>query len=155
MAHLPNSYTFGVSLGQFQDITCANLAFFQDAQVKSDTATSQKYPKKLGHSHLDPELEARDARLGHFDQRATHAKHVADVNLILQHSLDGEILPELPESEISSTELALPVVIVLYRVYVGRFIDAAVTYGIRLLVPVEVQRPKHDPAAHRFLEDTR
>ena len=108
----------------------------------------------MGQAHLYAELVARNPRLCDFDERAAHAEDVADVDLIFQHPLDGEVLPELSEGKIHSTELALPVAVVLDRVHVGRLIDSTVAYKVRLPVPIEVQRPEHDPSADWLFEDS-
>ena len=72
---------------------------------------------------------------------------------VLEHPFHREVLTELPIPEVVTPEFALPVLVVLDAVRVGRLVNAAVGIQIRLPVPVQVQRAKHNPSRDRFLED--
>jgi hypothetical protein len=85
----------------------------------------------------------------------THAKDIAYIDVIFQHSLDGKVFTKLAEGEIVPSELALPVIVMLHRVRGRRPVNAAAVHKIRLCapigVPIGVRRSQHDGAPDRFL----
>jgi hypothetical protein len=77
VAHLPDRDPRGIGSDAIKAVARSNLALFQDAQVETHPATGQELLLESFQPQLQAELVARDARLGHFDQRAAHAKDVA------------------------------------------------------------------------------
>ena len=86
------------------------------------------------------------------NQGVTHAKDIAYIDVIVQHSLDGKVFSELAEGEIVPAEFALPVSVMLYLVRGRRAVDGTAVHKIRLSLPIEVRRSQHDGAPDRFLE---
>ena len=95
------------------EIARANLALFQDANVESETPRLQEAAVETLRLHLDAKFVAGDARLGDLEHRRADAESVADVNLVVEHPLDGEVLSELAEPKVRPAQLGLPVGVVL------------------------------------------
>ena len=59
---------------------------------------------------------ARHARLGDFEERPADPIAVADADFAVGQAVHGEVLSELPEGEIISLQLTLPIVIRIHLV---------------------------------------
>ena len=64
-----------------------------------------------GSSHADPDAVAGDARLRDFEDGGADLVAVADADLVVAESFDGEVLAELSVDEVVSSELAFPVAV--------------------------------------------
>ena len=150
---LADRHPLRVRLDPLDDVARAHLALSEDPHIEADSLVGQEPLRKLGQAHLERELRARCPRLADLHHRPAHPKHVTEMHDVLKHPFHREVLAELPKPEVVTPEFALPVLVVLDAVGVGRFVNAAVGVQIRLPVPVQVQRAKHDPSGDRFLED--
>src|SRR5262249_31406812 len=130
-----------------------HLALLEDSQIEADPFARQEPLRKRWDAHLERQLGARDAGFAHLDPRPTDLKDVAEMNALLEHPVDREVLAELPIAEVVSAQLTLPEVVVLDRVRVGRPMGPSVVLEIRLSVAVEVQHPEPDSFLDRLLED--
>ena len=137
----------------FDDITCANLTFFQHSKVESGPPTFQQVIVKALHTHLDRQLVARHSRLGHFEDRCPYSESVAHMNLVIEHLLDGEVLAELPKCEICSMKLTCPEGIVLEGINQDRSDLATMVDEVGLAISLDIQGLDLYPPTNRFLED--
>src|SRR4051812_36466233 len=81
------------------------------------------------------------ARLRHFKQRPADPVAVADANLAVGQAVHGEMFAELPEGEVTSLQLTLPVVISIHRVDKNGALFSAMTVQIALCAPVRTIYP--------------
>src|SRR5262249_59716584 len=94
--------------------------------------------------HADADPVAGDARLSDLEERVADSIAVADADLVVRETLDGEVLPELAVGEVISSKLALPVAVGVDLLDEHRAMLAAVRQAIRLVVAVDVD-PAHHP----------
>ena len=95
-----------------------------------------------GHTGL------RDLEDGGADPEA-----VADADLVVAQSLDGEVLAELSMDEVVPTELALPVAVGVDLVDEDGALLAAVPAEVALSVPVDVEPAHSARSGYGVLED--
>ena len=155
VADVADRHPFGVVLDELEPIAGADFAFLKDTEVEADPAATKKHLHKPRVSHLDSELEAGYAWLGNLHAGTADLEDVADVDLILEHPIDGEVLPELGMAEVLTMELLLPVLVVLDRVDVHGTIGPAVAFEIGLLISDQVELAEVDTALDGLLEDSR
>jgi len=86
-------------------------------------------------THPDAEPVAGDARLRHFEQRASDPEPVADANLGVGQAVDREILAKLPVNEVIAAKLCLPIIVGLKLINEDRAMLAAMALQIALAVP--------------------
>ena len=113
----------------------------------------QRRELRLPHPH--PHAEAGDARLGDLELGLTDAVAVADADLVVAESLDGEVLPERAVLEVVAAEELLPVPVGLDLVDEYGALLAAVPGQVALPVALDVEAADHPRPGHRALPDTR
>ena len=106
---------------------------------------------RLVHPQADP--VAGDPRLAHLEQRGADAVAVADPDLVIGESFDGEVLAELPVAEIVAVQERLPVAIGLQLVEEDRTVHAAMPGQVALSVAVDVEATDHPPFRDGVLPD--
>ncbi len=95
----------------------------------------------LAEPHSDP--VAGDAGLRDLELGLPDAVPVADADLIVRESVDGEVLAEHAVGEVVSPEVLLPVPVGVDLVDEHGSLLAAVAVQVALAVPVDVQPPHH------------
>ena len=100
-----------------------------------------------------PDAVAGDAGLGDFEDGGADPVAVADADLVVAQSVDGEVLAELPVDEVASSELALPVAVGVDLVDEHGALLAAVPGEIALAVAVDVEPAHAARAGDGVLED--
>ena len=120
-----------------------HLALLQDAEVETGPAVCDEQCRHPRLVHADAHAVAGDARLGHFEQGATHAVAIADADFLVGQAVDGEILSELSVGEVVSVELALPVAVGLRLIDEDGAVLTPVSGQIPLAVAVDVEPPHH------------
>jgi hypothetical protein len=88
--------------------------------------------------HADANAVTGDARLRDFERRSADAVAVADADLVVGETLDGEVLAELAVAEIAPSELSLLVAVRVDLVDEHGAVLAAVREPVGLVVPVDV-----------------
>ena len=88
--------------------------------------------------HADANAVTGDARLRDFEQRSADAVAVADADLVVGETLDGEVLADLALGEVVALELALPVAVRVDLVDEHGAVLAAVGKAVGLVVAVDV-----------------
>src|SRR4029453_14937867 len=123
----------------------APLALPADPQIEADPLAGQEPLRELGQAHLERELGARRPGFADLHHRPPNPKPVTEMHDVLEHPFNREVLTELPIPEVVTPEFALPVLVVLDAVRVGRLVNAAVGIQIRLPFPAPVHAAKHTP----------
>ena len=95
----------------------------------------------VGTARLEDELGGADTEA------------VADVQLVVEETLGGEVLAELAPPELELRPLSPPELVELGRIGVHGFFRASMDTQVGLSVPVEVQHPDRHATRSRFLED--
>ena len=134
-------------------IAGADLTLFKYSKIESRPPRLQEAVVKAIGVHLDGELVARHARLADFEDRCVDAEPVTDVNLVIEHPVNGEVLPKLTESKVRPTELGPPVGVVLEGIHQHRSHLAAMSNEVGLAIPVDIERRDLDAPIDRLLEN--
>ena len=95
--------------------------------------------RDAGIVHPEPDAVAGDAWLGDLEDRRADPVAVADADCVVAQPVDREVLAELAEDEVVSSELVLPVPVRADLVDEDRALLAAVPAQIPLAVTVDVQ----------------
>ena len=124
----------------------ADLAFLEDAQIEARPSAGGQERSHLRLVHANPNAVAGGPRLRHLEQSSPDPVAVADADLVIGQSLDGEVLAELPVSKIATVQPFLPVAIRLDLVDENRSLLAPVAVEIALAVAFDVE-PRDAPTA--------
>src|SRR4029079_13660910 len=99
----------------------------------------------------DSDAIARHPRLGDLEDRLADPVPVADAEVTVGKTGDGEVLAELPGNELVSAQLLFPVAIRLELVDHHRPLLTAVATEVTLAVAVEGEPSPHHRARGRCL----
>jgi len=105
--------------------------------------------------HPDADAIAGDSRLGDLEERASDAILVADTDLAIGQTFDGEVFSKLSKGEVCAAKFFLPISIRFHLVNEYRAVLTAVARQVPLRVTVDVQPPNHALALDRFLPNSR
>src|SRR5271167_3172909 len=100
------------SVGDLHDLVAnANLAFFDDSEIKarSPMRNQQCWHLRVVHPYAD--AIAGDARLSYFKQCATDPVAISDANLVIWQTIDRQVFAELPVPKVMPLKVRLPVAI--------------------------------------------
>ena len=126
--------------GELDDLVSGlHLALLEHAEVEAGAAVGDEQGGNARVVHADPDAVAGDARLGDLEDGGADPVAVADADLVVAQSLDGEVLAELPVDEVVSSELAFPVPVGVDLVDEHGALLAAVPAEIALTVAVDVE----------------
>src|SRR5204863_9829644 len=114
-----------------------DVAFTDDAQIRTHATLGLKPLRKTWVPHADAELEAGKARLRDFQQRRPDLPALADQRVDEIDAFDRQVLAEQSGRGVHRVSIAPPVV-VLARVGVHRLVRPTVHLAIGLIVPVEI-----------------
>src|SRR4029079_7973686 len=114
--HLRDPQTLIVALELDDRIARCDLAFLGDGKVEAEEPALEELGDERVAAHLDPELEAGQARLGHDDLRGADPEAVADAEVVVDEALGREILAEHAWAEGELRSLARPELVELRRV---------------------------------------
>src|SRR5271166_69095 len=118
-----------------------DLALVQDARIKAGSAVRHE---QCSHSRLaqaDTDPITGDARLRHFEQRATDPVVIADAHLVVGEPVNRKILSELPIGKVVTAELTLPIAIRVDLIDKDRAMLAAMASQVALTITVYVEPP--------------
>jgi hypothetical protein len=152
---LRDGHGLGPPLDALDLVAVSDLALAQHAQVETRATVSdqeRRHPR-LVHAQADP--ITRDARLADLEQRRADAVAIADADLIVGQSLDGEVLAELPKAKVVAAEEVLPVAVGLDLVDEHGTVYAPVSLQIALAVAIDVQATHHPAPLDPLLPDAR
>jgi hypothetical protein len=142
------------TLGDLLDpIACADLSFFEHAQIESRPAVRHHQCGHGGKARANAHFETGDAWLRDFEQRRADAKAIADTDLRVCQTRDGQVLPEEAVLEIRSAEMRAPIFVGLELIHHDGALFAAVTHEIRLSIAREIETARLHSAANRTLPD--
>src|SRR4051812_7073749 len=147
-----NAELVTTAAGPYDIVACLHLSFGDHPAVKPRTPLSHK---QIGHLRLvetqaDP--KARDTWLGDLELRATNAVSVTDADILVGKPADGEVLPEIPRSQVVAVEKFGPEVIRLGLVDQHCALFTTVAAEVTLAITVEVEPASHDRSVHRCLQ---
>src|SRR6185295_1397628 len=95
--------------------------------------------------HADADAVAGHARLRHLEQRAPDPVAVVDADFVIRQAFDGEVLAELPESEVAPAQLPLPVAVAIDLVDEDGPMLTAVADEVALSIAIQIEPPRHSP----------
>src|SRR5580700_10743898 len=105
------------TVSNFYDVVaCPNFSFLQHAKVKSWSVMCYEQRWHTGLVHANADAVACHAWLRYFKYRTPNAVSIADADLVIKKSLNGEIFSELAESKITAAQKALPVMVRIHLV---------------------------------------
>ncbi len=143
-------------VGDLHDlVSCADFSFFNHAEIEARALVGNEQAGHLRIGHANADSIAGDSRLGDFEQRAADAVTIADADLVIGKTIDGQVFAELTILKVMSLQLLLPVAIGVELIDHHGAVLSAVPCQISLSVAVEVQTPRHHPAGDRLLPDSR
>ena len=151
----PVDFGYGDLLRTVRDlhdfVSCANFSFLKYAEVESRALVRNEQAGHLRIGHADADSIAGDPRLGDLEQRAADTVTIADTDLVIGKTIDGEVFPELTVLEVLPLQLLLPVAVGIELIDHQGAMLSAVPCQVSLSVPVEVETPRHDSAGDRLL----
>ena len=106
-------------------IARSNFTFKEYGEVEAGTTAADKLLQDVRPTESDAELEAGHPRLRDDKLRRPHPEVVADPDVLLEQTLDGQILAEDSPGKVSLGKLSAPILIVL------RWWPAARCFAIR------------------------
>src|SRR5262245_528324 len=130
-----------------------HLAFFEDAEVEPRATVGDEESRDARLVHPETDAVTGDARLSDFEDGGADLVSVADADLVVAQSVDGEVLAELPVDEVVSFELACPVAVGVQLVDEDGALLAAVPRMIALPVAFDVEPAHSTRAVDRIFED--
>src|SRR5262249_19322063 len=129
-------------------VSGAHLALFEHAEIEPRALVRDQQGRHPGLIHADADTVAGHARLGDFKQRPADPIAVADADLAVGQAFHSEVLSELPEGEVTSLQLTLPVAIRIHLVDEDGALFSTVTVQITLRVTIDVEPPNQAPSLH-------
>src|SRR5580698_7718341 len=96
--------------------------------------------------HANADAVARHAWLRYFKYCATDAVSVADADLVIKKSIDGEVFSELAESKIVAAQKAFPVMVRIYLIDEYGAVLPSVTREIGLRITIDIELAHHSPS---------
>jgi hypothetical protein len=136
----------GTASNFYDVIARANFPFLQHAKVESWPVMFYEQRRHTRLVHADADAEARHARLRYFKYRATDAVSIADADLVIGKSLDGEVFSELAVDEVVTPEKAFPVAIGAHLVDENGALFPAVTGEIGLRISINIELARRSPS---------
>jgi hypothetical protein len=128
------------TIGDFHDVIARpNLSLLQHAKVESWSVMRYKKRWQTRFIHPNTDAVARHARLRYFKLRRTDAVSIADADLVIKKSLDGEVFSELAESKIVAAQGALPVMVRIHLVDEYSAVLPAMTFQIGLRITIDIE----------------
>jgi hypothetical protein len=103
-----------------------------------------KQGRHLRIVHANSQPIAGDAGLSYFKYRGVNPVSVADADLIVGQTLNGEILTKLSVLEVISAEFALPIPIGFDLINHDGAVFAAMAFKIALGIAVEIKPSSQD-----------
>jgi hypothetical protein len=134
-------------------IACPNFSLLQHAKVESWSVMCYEQGWHAGFVHADADAVARHAWLRHFKFSTTDAVAIADADLVIRKSLDGEVFAELAESKIVAAQKALPVMVRIHLVDEYGAVLPAVTGEIGLRIAIDIELAHLSPSINWRLPD--
>jgi hypothetical protein len=134
-------------------IACTNFSLLQHAKVESWSVPCYE---KRGHPrfiHADADAVASHAGLRYLKFSTTDAVAIADADLVIKKSLNGEVFSELAVSEIVAAQEALPVMVRIHLVDEYGAVLPAVTGEIGLRITIDIEFAHHSPSRNRRFPD--
>src|SRR5579864_1174974 len=142
------------TVSNFYDvIACTNFSLLQHAKIKSWSVMRYEQRWHSRFIHADADAVAGHARLRYFKYRITNAVSIADADLVIKESLDGEVFSELAESKIVAAQEALPVMVRIHLVDEYGAVLSAVTGEICLRITIDIEFAHHSPPRNRRFPD--
>ena len=120
-----------------------NFSFLQHAKVESWSVMRYEQGCHPRFIHANADAVARYARLRHFKYRITDAVAIANADLVIGKSLNGEVFSELAEDEVITSEKAFPVVIGVHLINKNGALLPTMTGEIALGVANNIELAHH------------
>jgi len=142
------------TVGNFYNVVARpNFSFLQHAKVESWSVMRYEQGCHPRFIHANADAVARYARLCHFKYRVTNAVAIANADLVIKKSLDGEIFSELAESKIAAAQKALPIMVRVHLVDEYGAVLPSVARQIGLRITIDIELAHHSPSRNRRFPD--
>jgi hypothetical protein len=97
--------------------------------------------------HANTDAVARYPRLCHFKYR------IANADLVIRKSIDGEVFTELTESKITAAQKAFPVMVRIHLINKNGALLPTMTGEIGLRITIDIELAHHSPSLNRTFPD--
>ena len=145
-----------MTIGDLYDVIAGtNFSFLQNAKVESWPVMGHEQRWHTRLIHADADAVAGHAWLRYFEFSTTDAVAIADADLVIRKSLDGEVFSELAESKIVAAQEAFPVTVRIHLVDEYGAMLPAVTGEIGLRIALKIEPAHHLPSIHWRFPDRR
>jgi hypothetical protein len=134
-------------------IACTNFSLLQHAKVESWSVMFYEQGWHARLIHANANAVARHAWLRYFKLSATDPVAIADANLAIRKSLDGEVFSELAENKITAAQKALPVMVRIHLVDEYGALLPTMTGEIGLCIAIDIELAHHSPSGNRRFPD--
>jgi hypothetical protein len=132
------------TVGDFYNLVARpNPSFLQDAKVKSWSVMFYEQGCHPRFIHANAHAVARYARLCHFEYRIANAVAIANRDLVIRKLLNSEVLSELAEDEVVTSEKAFPVVIGIHLINKNGALLPTMTGEIALRIANNIELAHH------------
>ena len=144
------------TVSNFCDVIAGtNFSLLQHAKVESWPVMFYEQRWHPRFIHANTHAVARHAWLRHFKFSTTDAVAIANADLVIRKSLDGEVFSELAKGEIVAAQESLPVTVRIHLVDEYRALLPSVTGEIGLRIPIDIELAHHSPSINRRFPDRR
>jgi hypothetical protein len=103
--------------------------------------------------HANADAVARHAWLRYVKYRTANAVSIADRDLVIKKSLNGEVFSELAEDEVITSKKAFPVVVGVHLINKDGAVLASMSGEIALGVTIDIELAHHPPSPNRRFPD--
>src|SRR5581483_8684727 len=102
--NLSHGDSFG-SVGNLHNVVAPpNFSFLQNTKVESWSVMCNEKGRYSRFIHANADAVARHTWLAYFKYRITNAVPIADADLVIRKSLDGEVFAELAVDEVITSQ---------------------------------------------------
>jgi hypothetical protein len=143
------------TIGDFYNvIALPNFSFLQHAKIESWSVMRDEKRWHPGIVHADGDAVAGYARLRYFKFSTTNAVAIANADLVIGKSLNGEVFSELSIDEVFPSEKVFPVVIGVHLINENGALLATMTGEIALPIASNIRPAHHSSSNHRRFPDS-
>jgi hypothetical protein len=136
-------------------VSGADFPFFNDAEIEAGALVGNEQAGHLRFTHANADPVAGDSGLGYLEHYTANAVTVADADLVVGKTLDGQVLAELTVFEVIPLQLVLPVAVGIELIDHHSAILSAMAAQISLPISVNIEAPHHHPAGNWLFPDGR
>jgi hypothetical protein len=130
-----------------------NFSFLHHSKVESWSVMRHEQGWDARFIHANADAIARYARLRHFKYRITNGVAIANSDLVVRESLNGEVFSELAEDEIFASQKTFPVVIGIHLINKNGALLPTMAGEIALAISNNIELAHHLSSLDRTFPD--